>query len=556
VTRSLALKVAAVTLTVVSALAGTGLARWLRAPRVQTQTAPPAAKLPAYLFRDWPKPDLVLLLSAQQHGYLLPCGCSHPQTGGLERRYNLLQLMKAKGWPIVALDLGDIPQKEGPAKLPNVQGLIKYRYAMMALKAMGYAATSFGEHEASLPLLTALTAYALNEERPRVLAANVLQREENFPGMLAPFVVEDKDVRGDNLPFKVGVVGTIGPVVKERIKDPSVHFTTKTGDALDKVLQELDTAKADLRVLLYQGLTNSSKKGEPPTEAVACAEAYPQFPVILCLSESDMPASEPRVVTNSKQPAKKTVIVTLGHKGRYVGVLGVYRTGKPDQPLQFRYQLVELTEDFLTPKDKEVGHPIIDLMEAYTRELKKGDYLHTYSQSKHPLQVMAPVANLTRPGEPTYVGSEKCKNCHEYAYEVWKKSQHNHAYQTLADARRPSLRQYDGECIVCHVTGFGYQGGFTDADKTPRLKNVGCESCHGPASVHVSNPTNKEWQARMNPWKAPDNETETAKTKRISRIDQLCVTCHDMDNDVTYIHGAFARKWPKIQHNTPLPGGQ
>ena len=26
-----------------------------------------------------PKPDAVLLLSAQQHGYMLPCGCSRPQ---------------------------------------------------------------------------------------------------------------------------------------------------------------------------------------------------------------------------------------------------------------------------------------------------------------------------------------------------------------------------------------------------------------------------------------------------------------------------------------------
>src|SRR5262245_48853676 len=45
-------------------------------------------------FSDWPKdrkPDLVILLSGQTHGYLQPCGCSRPQLGGLERRYNLIE---------------------------------------------------------------------------------------------------------------------------------------------------------------------------------------------------------------------------------------------------------------------------------------------------------------------------------------------------------------------------------------------------------------------------------------------------------------------------------
>src|SRR5262245_31839701 len=82
----------------------------------------------AHLFSGWGSPELVLLLSGQQHGYVLPCGCSDPQYGGLERRYNFLQTLKGRGWPVVALDLGDIPQLQGPQHLPNVQGLLKYVY--------------------------------------------------------------------------------------------------------------------------------------------------------------------------------------------------------------------------------------------------------------------------------------------------------------------------------------------------------------------------------------------------------------------------------------------
>ena len=77
---------------------------------------------------------------------------------------------------------------------------------------------------------------------------------------------------------------------------------------------------------------------------------------------------------------------------------------------------------------------------------------------------------------------------HEPAYDVWEKSKHAHAYEALVKATRPALRQYDGECIVCHTVGFAYESGFKNERATPHLKNVGCESCHGPASEHVKDP--------------------------------------------------------------------
>ena len=70
----------------------------------------------------------------------------------MERRYNLIRLMQARGWPVVPVDLGDVPQNQGPAGLPNIQGLIKYRYSMAAMKEMGYWAGSFGKYEAALSL--------------------------------------------------------------------------------------------------------------------------------------------------------------------------------------------------------------------------------------------------------------------------------------------------------------------------------------------------------------------------------------------------------------------
>ena len=114
---------------------------------------------------------------------------------------------------------------------------------------------------------------------------------------------------------------------------------------------------------------------------------------------------------------------------------------------------------------------------------------------------------------PKYVGTERCTDCHVAAGKVWEKTPHSHAYKTLVDAKRPSNRQYDPECIVCHTVGFGYQTGFRSEKETPKLLNVGCESCHGPGSLHASNPNDEALRAEMNPWKAPEDETPAQKTQ-------------------------------------------
>src|SRR5581483_7396694 len=148
--RGTALKAAALLLPTLCLVAGA--AWWLHNPGDGTPGLPPSTEHDD-LFHGWPTPDFALVLSAQQHGYLMPCGCSIPQYGGLERRYNFIESLRlppdkgGRGWPVLAYDLGDVPQKKGPAGLGNVQGLIKYRYAMEAMKLMGYVAVSFGEYE-------------------------------------------------------------------------------------------------------------------------------------------------------------------------------------------------------------------------------------------------------------------------------------------------------------------------------------------------------------------------------------------------------------------------
>ena len=67
------------------------------------------------------------------YGYIQKCGCSHPQKGGLERRYNFIQSLKDRGWEVVGLDVGDVPRPLPYTPTPE-QTLAKYEMAMQAMK--------------------------------------------------------------------------------------------------------------------------------------------------------------------------------------------------------------------------------------------------------------------------------------------------------------------------------------------------------------------------------------------------------------------------------------
>jgi hypothetical protein len=88
--------------------------------------------------------------------------------------------------------------------------------------------------------------------------------------------------------------------------------------------------------------------------------------------------------------------------------------------------------------------------------------------------------------QATYVGSLACKKCHEDEYSKFttyaKKAHSFHSIERLMSRLTPAEIK---KCYSCHTTGYGKPGGFVSPEKTPLLKNAGCEVCHGPGSIHV-----------------------------------------------------------------------
>jgi hypothetical protein len=480
------------------------------------------------IFNNWPKPDVAIVISGQMIGYLQPCGCSEPQLGGLARRYNFLQtLTKDHGWNVVLADVGDVPQASGP------QAVLKYKTAMNALKLMDYTATSFGKNEMGLGLLSLLGEFALNESQPRVLAANLEDRETHFAGMVGSSIVS----KGPGV--KVGFIAFVDKNLLG-FPDPDVKLDVNVNKAIQEAMQDkaFQDAKPDLLVLLFQGKLEDAKK-------IAMSPKLPKFDAIVIPIEEEDPSAQPLKIG-------KTMIFSAGQKGRHVGVLGAFRTTNPEQPFELRYQLVEIGPQYETPKGQDASNPIHALLQDYAQSVKNKNLLAEFTKnpSKHPTQ-------LHLPGS-TYVGSDKCKNCHEHAhaYQVWANSAHAHAYDSLVKkAVRPTLRQFDGECVRCHVTGFGYESGFVNENDTPKLLNVGCEACHGPASQHVKNPNNVKIHEIINPWKYNPKvralQGKAAEDKKLTLIGDSCAVCHDLDNSVNF---KIEKYWKMIDHPTPKEG--
>ena len=90
-------------------------------------------------------------------------------------------------------------------------------------------------------------------------------------------------------------------------------------------------------------------------------------------------------------------------------------------------------------------------------------------------------------GEPRYVGSRACRECHGEQYASYRKNAKKaHSWESVA-LMAPKLKPQELKgCYHCHTTGYGKPGGFVSPQSTPHLRNLGCEACHGPGSRHVA----------------------------------------------------------------------
>jgi hypothetical protein len=466
------------------------------------------------LLANFPEKDFAgaLVFTGQMAGYLEPCGCSAKQKGGLVRRMAFLETLRKQGWDLVALDLGSLADEPGHDRGGPEQEKLKFDASLKALLAMGYAGVALSTDDMRYPmsameLLMQFDKFAQAKTPLLVLAANVKPAEGlGFEQWVRP------SLRTEVGPIQVGVTAVLDPAEFQKLNDDSKSVVLTVGspeESLPAVLADLEK-DTNVQVLMVQG---------PPELAAKLAQQYPGFEIVVGTSQFPDPPKDP-VWLNDHQ----TMLVTVGKKGMYLGVVGLYR----DKAQPFRYQRVELNDRYDELRDR--AKPMVELIDD---ELQ-----NTYKD----LNVLAsfpkrPYALFDVPADATYVGAEACKSCHPGTYAKWSQTRHAHAYEVLVeDPHQPGRnREHDASCVSCHTTGFEYLGGFTSKETTPHLMNNQCENCHGPGSKHASEPDDAGYRKSV--------ARDAAFFKDNPNFG--CVRCHDDENDTDF---DFDTMYPKIMH--------
>jgi hypothetical protein len=456
-------------------------------------------------FADWPPPKLAIVISGRQDGYLEPCGCAGKDRmkGGLMRRYSLFEELRSKrGWPTVGLDVGGLIKGFGR------QAEMKFMATVEALRMMKYDAVALGANDLKLPADQLFSVVADTEALPSLfVSANV-----GVFGFAHGMSARQRVIERGGL--RIGITSVLGKEYQEEIHNTDVEIVDPEA-ALAELLPAMEE-KCDLMILLAHATTEESE---------ALAKKYPRFDIVVTAGGPPEPPPKAATVEGTR-----TMLVEVGTKGMAAIVLGIYDGLRPEQP-EIRCQRVIIDSRY--PDSPQVKA----LFAAYQDQLREAGLSGLgIRPAPHPA-----AETLGR-----FVGSEKCQSCHEESYDVWKKSGHSDAWKTLAGADPP--RNFDPECIACHVIGwnttyyFPYEGGFLNEAKTPELVDVGCESCHGPGEAHL--------RAEMGSDKEEQKKFQEASVLTLEDAkDRFCGGCHDLDNSPDF---NFDTYWPLVEHHEDL----
>jgi hypothetical protein len=468
-----------------------------------------AAEADEILFEGWPTPRTVLVFTGRQFGYLEPCGCAglEHQKGGLVRRYSLLQDLKQKGWNPIPIDAGNQIRRFG--RQPG----IKFQMTIESLRMMEYRAIAFGPNDLGLPAEELISIAAGDDQNlSPFVSANVVIFDPSFTSAFQ--VVEANGV-------KIGITAVLGASNQKKVNNGDVMIRD-AAEAITEVWPQLEAKACDFYVLIAHASTG---------ESIALGKQFSQFSVVLTTGGAGEPTRQPEKIPNSE-----TQLIQVGTKGMFAGVVGLF--DDPAQPT--RYQRVPLDGRF---KDTPT---MLRILAAYQDRLKEVGFEGLGIRAQR------------HPSGRKFVGSEVCAECHSAEYDIWKEGlvgeggPHAKAYHTLLHPPERShiARNFDPECVSCHVVGwnsqkyFPYESGYVSQEETPDKLDVGCENCHSPGSAHV--------EAEYEEIELTDEEIENRRQQMVLLLDdaeQKCLECHDLDNSPNFHEkGAFSKYWKKIRH--------
>jgi hypothetical protein len=456
-----------------------------------------------------------VFVSAQMRGYLGPCGCTEAMRGGVDRAAFQIAQARKNGRPVLYIDGGDAlfgRSSLSDAEIPQEER--KARAIAEAFKWMKLAAHAFGELDdvrgaefrKSLGLPDQLngTVRLFELAGRKIGVAAGASRPE--------LVAAARAARQQGAAFVIGLLQQPIQQAQQVASDPSLEadllFATHQANELDSEDNQL--VKTAVPVAQVQSKGRSLARVD-----LAFAATPGKFELQRTQDdlERELAALSQRIELLKKE------VNTLGTAGE----LKKLKQGKLEELVARRQSLAAapvgsregknaFAVRFVPLESSLPSQPEIKALVAqYDREV---GLINLEWARRHGRDCPPP-----EKGEAAFVGNAPCRECHAESFPVWEQSKHAHAYQTLADLGR----QYDLSCVGCHVTGFQRPGGVCRVDKVQNRIDVGCESCHGPGSVHTQDPT---------------RDNVIAKPEKSD-----CVRCHTPENST---HFDFASYLPQI----------
>lgn len=424
-----------------------------------------------------------IAFTADTSGRIEPCGCFSGQFGGLTR---------------VSTHLGPSNGQRLVYEIGNaIAGsedfhIIQYDYLLKAYGEIGYTAINLGHRESRLSL-DVLQKAAANSPVP-LISANLLDANTQTP-VVKPWVITE--LKNETSTLRVATIGVVDPK----------RMTGKSGDGIkiarmDEVLRRhLPEMRKKADLIICLAFTDEAGIHQ-------LAEEFYEFSFIL--------GGDVRQPSQNIQKINRSWVLSTTNQARALGELAA--TWKADPGIaEDVVGNVTLMVDMIPQNPAVKAHS-----DHYRKDIRNTK-----------LAIDAPGGDASKvvPGvSPTasYIGSQNCAACHKESYEIWQKSRHAHAFESLLYTQSDA----DPSCIECHTVGFGQPGGYLRSMGKEKLVNVSCESCHGPGSEHV----------RLRSVAAPGQEI-ALKLRAVGA--GQCTQCH---------RGEFSRPfewdefWPLIQH--------
>lgn len=433
---------------------------------------------------------ITILHTGNTHCYLENCGCKVNQSGGVARRASYINMVRRERKNVLLVDCGGV--------FPSLQGIRSIYYDdltsheidiyLKTMEMMDYNLSGIGISDLSFGL--DYFYKKINKLKFPFLATN-LQIDDSF-NCLPSFSININKYRVCFLCL---------------FRNPDFN---KSNYLYESNTENLFCEKP---INVLKNIIPKIKKEDDIVIIIGNLKPYTIRKIVMKFDGIDLIISTNRIYFQHEYNSRydydgfiKNTLVVYSHTSSYgIGKLDLII--HDDKIINYNSDYTLLSEEF-------VDNPNV-------REFINNFYNTIISNPTIKLETIR--LDIYKKNKQKFVGANECKQCHEEQYSLWRKTKHSSSFKSLLAVHR----NFVPKCVVCHVTGFGYNNGFKITESESKMSNVQCEMCHNQGELHINN---------------PEKESLIRKPSK-----EYCIECHTREHsDMTEAN--FGNYYKKIIH--------